>query len=49
MTILKVRDDPIFRREGSDIHVDAVLSITQVTTTILYTTYLVRALLLVCM
>ncbi|KAM7508986.1 hypothetical protein LguiA_019439 [Lonicera macranthoides] len=26
---IKVRDDPIFRREGSDIHVDAVLSITQ--------------------
>ena len=26
----QVREDPIFRREGSDIHVDAVLSITQV-------------------
>lgn len=26
---VKVRDDPVFRREGSDIHVDAVLSITQ--------------------
>ncbi|KAL9321875.1 hypothetical protein ACSQ67_009928 [Phaseolus vulgaris] len=26
---IKVRDDPVFRREGSDIHVDAVLSITQ--------------------
>ncbi|KAK7348708.1 hypothetical protein VNO80_23333 [Phaseolus coccineus] len=24
-----VREDPVFRREGSDIHVDAVLSITQ--------------------
>ncbi|WMV10888.1 hypothetical protein MTR67_004273 [Solanum verrucosum] len=27
--VLKVREDPVFRREGSDIHVDAVLSITQ--------------------
>nr|KYP49191.1 hypothetical protein KK1_029127 [Cajanus cajan] len=27
---MKVREDPVFRREGSDIHVDAVLSITQV-------------------
>uniref|UniRef100_A0A7C8ZKZ8 J domain-containing protein n=1 Tax=Opuntia streptacantha TaxID=393608 RepID=A0A7C8ZKZ8_OPUST len=27
--VIKVREDPIFRREGSDIHVDAVLSITQ--------------------
>ncbi|BAB11067.1 DnaJ protein-like [Arabidopsis thaliana] len=26
---LKVREDPVFRREGSDIHVDAVLSVTQ--------------------
>ncbi|KAF7824514.1 chaperone protein dnaJ GFA2, mitochondrial [Senna tora] len=26
---VKVREDPVFRREGSDIHVDAVLSITQ--------------------
>ncbi|GMH04438.1 hypothetical protein Nepgr_006277 [Nepenthes gracilis] len=26
---IKVRDDPVFRREGSDIHVDAILSITQ--------------------
>ncbi|CAJ1933973.1 unnamed protein product [Sphenostylis stenocarpa] len=26
---IKVRDDPVFRREGSDIHVDAVLSINQ--------------------
>ncbi|OVA10332.1 Heat shock protein DnaJ [Macleaya cordata] len=26
---IKVREDPIFRREGPDIHVDAVLSITQ--------------------
>ncbi|XP_020233377.1 chaperone protein dnaJ GFA2, mitochondrial-like [Cajanus cajan] len=26
---MKVREDPVFRREGSDIHVDAVLSITQ--------------------
>ncbi|KAL8155100.1 chaperone protein dnaJ GFA2, mitochondrial [Apium graveolens] len=25
----KVREDPIFRREGPDIHVDAILSITQ--------------------
>lgn len=29
-SVLKVREDPVFRREGSDIHVDAVLSITQV-------------------
>ncbi|EPS64951.1 hypothetical protein M569_09827, partial [Genlisea aurea] len=27
--MIKVREDPVFRREGSDIHVDAVLSITQ--------------------
>lgn len=27
---LKVREDPVFRREGADIHVDAVLSISQV-------------------
>lgn len=27
---LQVREDPVFRREGSDIHVDSVLSITQV-------------------
>ncbi|KAI4333169.1 hypothetical protein L6164_018008 [Bauhinia variegata] len=26
---IKVREDPVFRREGSHIHVDAVLSITQ--------------------
>ncbi|GAB2289062.1 hypothetical protein Dimus_023369 [Dionaea muscipula] len=26
---IRVRDDPVFRREGPDIHVDAVLSITQ--------------------
>ncbi|KAJ4955913.1 hypothetical protein NE237_012696 [Protea cynaroides] len=26
---MKVQKDPVFRREGSDIHVDAVLSITQ--------------------
>ncbi|CAN6561674.1 unnamed protein product [Malus baccata var. baccata] len=26
---IKVREDPVFRREGADIHVDAVLSITQ--------------------
>ncbi|KAK2379252.1 chaperone protein dnaJ GFA2, mitochondrial [Trifolium repens] len=26
---IKVREDPVFRREGLDIHVDAVLSITQ--------------------
>ncbi|KAL5719236.1 hypothetical protein ACHQM5_012041 [Ranunculus cassubicifolius] len=26
---MRVREDPVFRREGSDIHVDAVLSITQ--------------------
>ncbi|KAK1263118.1 hypothetical protein QJS04_geneDACA022333 [Acorus gramineus] len=26
---IKVRNDPVFRREGSDIHVDAVLNITQ--------------------
>ncbi|KAG4950588.1 hypothetical protein JHK82_043942 [Glycine max] len=26
---IKVRDDPVFRREGSNIHVDAILSITQ--------------------
>uniref|UniRef100_A0A7N2LC56 Chaperone DnaJ C-terminal domain-containing protein n=1 Tax=Quercus lobata TaxID=97700 RepID=A0A7N2LC56_QUELO len=28
--VIKVREDPVFRREGADIHVDAVLSITQV-------------------
>lgn len=27
---LQVREDPVFRREGADIHVDTVLSITQV-------------------
>ena len=27
---LQVREHPVFRREGADIHVDAVLSITQV-------------------
>lgn len=27
--IVRVREDPVFRREGSDIHVEAVLSITQ--------------------
>ncbi|XP_073270484.1 chaperone protein dnaJ GFA2, mitochondrial-like [Primulina huaijiensis] len=27
--MIKVREDPVFRREGADIHVDAVLSITQ--------------------
>ncbi|KAL6010728.1 hypothetical protein ACLOJK_001169 [Asimina triloba] len=27
---IKVREDPIFRREGSDIHVDAVISISQI-------------------
>ncbi|RZR73029.1 hypothetical protein BHM03_00019319, partial [Ensete ventricosum] len=27
---IKVREDPVFRREKADIHVDAVLSITQV-------------------
>ncbi|KAM5552504.1 chaperone protein dnaJ GFA2, mitochondrial [Rosa sericea] len=26
---IKVREDPVFRRDGADIHVDAVLSITQ--------------------
>ncbi|XP_058091315.1 chaperone protein dnaJ GFA2, mitochondrial [Magnolia sinica] len=26
---IKVREDPVFRREGPDIHVDAVISITQ--------------------
>ncbi|KAL3537347.1 hypothetical protein ACH5RR_000713 [Cinchona calisaya] len=26
---IKVREDPVFRREGADVHVDAVLSITQ--------------------
>ncbi|XXG88087.1 hypothetical protein AAC387_Pa12g0346 [Persea americana] len=26
---IKVREDPVFRREGPDIHVDAVLSVTQ--------------------
>jgi hypothetical protein len=28
----QVREDPVFRREGSNIHVDAVLGITQVKT-----------------
>ncbi|KAG5565079.1 hypothetical protein RHGRI_001087 [Rhododendron griersonianum] len=32
---IKVREDPVFRREGADIHVDAVLSITQAITAIL--------------
>ncbi|KAI7747822.1 hypothetical protein M8C21_013237 [Ambrosia artemisiifolia] len=27
--VIKVREDPVFRREGSNIHVDAVLNITQ--------------------
>ncbi|KAL8542370.1 hypothetical protein ACS0TY_003293 [Phlomoides rotata] len=27
--MIKVREDPVFRREGADIHVDAVLSISQ--------------------
>ncbi|KAL1561978.1 Chaperone protein dnaJ gfa2, mitochondrial, variant 2 [Salvia divinorum] len=27
--VLKVKEDPVFRREGADIHVDTVLSITQ--------------------
>ncbi|KAL9275940.1 Chaperone protein dnaJ GFA2, mitochondrial-like protein, partial [Drosera capensis] len=26
---IRVRDDPVFRREGPDIHVDAILSIAQ--------------------
>ncbi|VVB15453.1 unnamed protein product [Arabis nemorensis] len=26
---IKVREDPVFRRDGSDIHVDAVLNVTQ--------------------
>lgn len=26
---IKVREDPVFRRDGADIHVDAVLSVTQ--------------------
>ncbi|CAN8265771.1 unnamed protein product [Cochlearia groenlandica] len=26
---IKVREDPVFRRDGSDIHVDSVLSVTQ--------------------
>ncbi|KAA8520268.1 hypothetical protein F0562_014524 [Nyssa sinensis] len=26
---IRVREDPVFRREGPDIHVDAVLSVTQ--------------------
>ncbi|GAA0175385.1 chaperone [Lithospermum erythrorhizon] len=26
---VKVREDPVFRREGSDIHVDTILNITQ--------------------
>jgi hypothetical protein len=28
--LLQVREDPIFRREGNHVHVDAVLSIAQV-------------------
>ncbi|WCJ18977.1 Chaperone protein dnaJ GFA2 mitochondrial [Euphorbia peplus] len=27
--VVRVREDPVFRREGSNIHVDAVLSVTQ--------------------
>uniref|UniRef100_A0A7N0V4X2 Uncharacterized protein n=1 Tax=Kalanchoe fedtschenkoi TaxID=63787 RepID=A0A7N0V4X2_KALFE len=27
--VLKVQEDPVFRREGADIHVDAILSVTQ--------------------
>lgn len=27
--IFKVREDPVFRREGSDIHVNSVISVTQ--------------------
>ncbi|CAM8968027.1 unnamed protein product [Rhodiola kirilowii] len=27
--VIKVQEDPVFRREGADIHVDAVLSVTQ--------------------
>lgn len=27
---LQVREDPVFRREGLDVHVNAVLSFTQV-------------------
>lgn len=33
---LQVKEDPVFRREGADIHVDTVLSITQVILLILY-------------
>ncbi|CAN1293703.1 Chaperone protein dnaJ GFA2, mitochondrial, partial [Linum perenne] len=29
LVTIKVREDPVFRREGSSIHVDAVLSVTQ--------------------
>jgi len=28
--LLQVREDPIFRREGNHVHVDSVLSISQV-------------------
>lgn len=28
--LLQVREDPIFRREGNHVHVDAVLSMAQV-------------------
>ncbi|CAM8952272.1 unnamed protein product [Rhodiola kirilowii] len=27
--VINVQEDPVFRREGADIHVDAVLSVTQ--------------------
>lgn len=30
LDILQVREDPVFRREGANIHVDSVLSVTQV-------------------
>jgi molecular chaperone DnaJ len=30
MFLLQVREDPIFRREGNHVHVDAVLSMAQV-------------------
>jgi DnaJ-class molecular chaperone len=33
---LQVREDPVFRREGSDIHVDAVLSISQVMLSLMF-------------
>ncbi|GFQ08221.1 chaperone protein dnaj [Phtheirospermum japonicum] len=29
LVTIKVREDPVFRRDGADIHVDAVLSISQ--------------------